>query len=192
MPFPVPNGEAEAAARFSVSAIGTDWKPAPHQAHLLVSLGDTKIPTATERLSLFTSLLAAVANAASSVGVYWGSAQATHDPGFLLSTAKSPDTVPRIMLWTGVSLAHEKDGRLSLLSLGMSQLGLPDLLFVTKQADGGDAFATFFDLLAYVAERGTPLPENDTVGRTAAEKLPVHYVPSPIDSKRKVWRVDLK
>ncbi len=40
---------------------------------------------------------------------------------------------------------------------------------------------TFFDLLGYVAERGEHFPEGDTVGRTADEKLPVHYVSSPID-----------
>jgi hypothetical protein len=33
--------------------------------------------------------------------------------------------------------------------------------------------------------------DGDTVGRTAAEKLPVHYVPSPVDPKVKVWRVEL-
>ena len=49
-----------------------------------------------------------------------------------------------------------------------------------------------YDLLAYVVSRGRPLPDGDTVGRTAAEKLPVHYVPSPIDPKVKVWRVELK
>ena len=39
--------------------------------------------------------------------------------------------------------------------------------------------------------RGEALPEGDTVGRTASEKLPVHYVPSPVDLKVKVWRVEL-
>ena len=36
------------------------------------------------------------------------------------------------------------------------------------------------------------MPDGDTVGRTAAEKLPAHYVPSPVDPKAKVWRVELK
>jgi hypothetical protein len=39
---------------------------------------------------------------------------------------------------------------------------------------------------------GKALLEGDTVGRTAEEKLPVRYVPSPVDPKQKVWRVELK
>jgi hypothetical protein len=49
-----------------------------------------------------------------------------------------------------------------------------------------------FDLLGYVASIGKPLPDGDTVGRTADERLPVSYVPSPLDSSKKVWRVELK
>ena len=38
MPVPVPKGEADDAARFSVSATGTGWKLPDHKAHLIVSL----------------------------------------------------------------------------------------------------------------------------------------------------------
>lgn len=55
----------------------------------------------------------------------------------------------------------------------MEQLNLPDLLLVAPKSTGNDALATFFDLLGYVAELGKPLPEGDTVGRAADERLPV-------------------
>jgi hypothetical protein len=74
----------------------------------------------------------------------------------------------------------------------MKQLGLPELLLEAPKKSAGQALETFFNLLAYVAERGKALPEGDTVGRTADERLPVHYVPSPADPKEKVWRVELK
>lgn len=32
----------------------------------------------------------------------------------------------------------------------------------------------------------------DTIGRSEMEKLPVQYVPSPLDRKTKVWRVEIK
>jgi hypothetical protein len=57
---------------------------------------------------------------------------------------------------------------------------------------GSDALGTFFDLLAYLADRGEALPEGDTVGRSAEERLPVHYVPSPVDPSKKVWRVEIR
>lgn len=190
LPVAVPNGEADAAARYSLSSIGTDWKMPAHKAHLVVTCDSSG--TAVESLSTFTSVLAAVADASPTVGIYWGDAGATHDPKFFLTTARDADVVPRMMLWTGVSLAREGDGRLSLLSLGMKQLNLPDLLLIAPKSAGNSALETFFDLLSYVASRGKALPEGDTVGRTPNEKLPVRYVPSPLDPKRKVWRVELK
>jgi hypothetical protein len=187
---PVPKGEAEGGVRFSVSALGTGWTLPPHKAHLIVTL-QKATPPGLASLSCFTSLLAAVAEASHAVGIYWGGAGATHDASFFIATAHEPGIVPRIMLWSGLSVAHESDGRLSLLSLGMKQLDLPDLLLVAPKDAGSDALTTFFDLLAYVAERGEPLPEGDTVGHTAQERLPVRYVPSPVDAKKRVWRVEL-
>lgn len=109
-----------------------------------------------------------------------------------MEVAESHGVVPRIMLWTGVSIAHEADGRLSMLSTGMAQLNLPDLLLVAPASESDAALEVFFDLLGYVADLGTPLPEGDTVGRTADERLPVRYVPSPIDPGTRVWRVELE
>lgn len=189
MPVAVPKGEAEDAVRFSVSAMGTGWKLPVHKAHLVVSLRDAV--SSLETLSRFTSLLAAVAESSPAVGIYWGDAGATHDPKFFVSTAREREVVSRTMLWTGVSVVREANGRLSLLSLGMKQLNLPDLLLIAPKSAGNEALGTFFDLLGYVADLGKPLPEGDTVGRTESERLPVHYVPSPIDPSTKVWRVEL-
>ena len=192
MPVAVPKGEADAGVRFSVSAIGTGWKLPPHKTHLVVTLQESESVSPVEAVSRFTSLLAAVAKASRAVGIYWGGAGATHDAKFFISTAESQGIVPRITLWTGVSVAGEADGRLSLLSLGMKQLNLPDLLLVAPKSASDAALETFFDLLGYLAELGKPLPEGDTVGRSADERLPVRYVPSPIDGATKVWRVELK
>jgi hypothetical protein len=190
LPAAVPGSEAQDAVRNSLSSLGTGWKLPNHKAHLIVTCdcpGD-----AIESLSLVTSVLAAVVDASATVGVYWGDAGATHDPKFFLTVAREPELDSLIMLWTGVSVAHEPDGRLSLLSLGMKQLGLPDLLLIAPNSMGNDSLEVFFSFLTYVAQRGKALPEGDTVGRTPTEKLPVHYVPSPIDPKTKVWRIELK
>jgi len=191
VPFPVPDGEADERARFSISALGTGWSLPPHRAHLVVTLPAAGGGSLIGRLSSFTTLLAAVTEASRAVGVYWGAAGATHDPEFVRSVAREPGLVSRIMLWNGVSMAREADGRLSLLSLGMGQLQLPDLLLVAPQHLGNEALATLCDLLAYVADRGRPIPEGDTVGRTAEERFVVEYVPSPADPTTKVWRVEL-
>ena len=130
-----------------------------------------------------TSLLGAVVKASPAVGIYWGEAGATHDAKFFLETAREQDVALRLTLWTGVSVGREPDGRLSLLSLGMKQLNLPDLLLIAPKSAGNSALEPFFTFLAYVADRGEPLPEGDTIGRSETEKLPVQYVPSPLDQR---------
>jgi len=191
MPVAVPNGEADQGAQFSLSSFRNQWELPPHRAHLVVTFNATAESPPIVQLSRFTSLVAAVTKVSPAVGVYWGSAGATHDSEFFVSVASEQDVISRMMLWSGVSIAREEDGRLSLLSLGMEQLNLPNLLLVAGTSSESVALETMFDLLAYVAERGEPLSEADTVGKTADEKLPVRYVPSPVDSSKKVWRVEL-
>jgi len=189
MPVPVPNNEADEGVQFSLSSLRHQWKLPPHCAHLVVTFRAVAHSLPVVRVSRFTSLLAAVTKSAPSVGVYWGNAGATHDPEFFVSVAADPGIVPRIMLWSGVSIAREGDGRLSLLSLGMKQLGLPDLLLVAGESSEPLALETMINLLGYVAELGEQLPEGDTVGRSAEERLTVSYVQSPVDPGKKVWRV---
>jgi Domain of unknown function (DUF4261) len=190
-PIPVPKGEADHHARFSLSSFRNNWKLPPHCAHLVVTLQSAPESSPIVQLSRFTSLLAAVIRSSPAVGVYWGNAGATHDSEFFVSVASEKRVVPRMVLWSGVSIASQSDGRLSLLSLGMKQLNLPDLLLIADKSRANDALATMFDLLSYVAQRGEALPEGDTVGRSDNDRLPVHYVRSPIDSAKKVWRVEL-
>jgi hypothetical protein len=193
MPAPVPRSEAEEAARFSISALGSGRKLPTHAAHLIVTLPASDSRSRFTTLSCFTSLLAAVSTAAGAIGVYWGNAGATHHADFFASVAQEPGLASRLMLWTGVSIAREPDGRLSYLSLGMQQLDVPDLLLVVpKSLSGNEALGTLLDLLAYVAQLGEALPEGDTVGRTVEERLPVHYVPSPVDPSKRVWRVEIR
>jgi len=191
IPAAVPEGEAENAARYSLSSFGNDWKLPAHCAQLLVSLRVESSSSLLIELSRFTSLLAAVTKVAPAVGVYWGNAGATHAADFFLSIASDRDVGPRMMLWSGVSMVRKKDGRLSLLSLGMEQLNLPDLLLVAGKSSENIAIEMMFDLLTYVAERGQPLPEGDSVGRNTDEQVTIHYIPSPIDSSKEVLHVEL-
>jgi hypothetical protein len=191
VPAAVPNGEADHGAQFSLSSFRNNWRLPSHHAHLVITFHAAADTPPIVALSRFTSLLASVTKASPAVGVYWGNAGATHDPEFFVSVASDPEVVPRMMLWSGVSIAREEDGRLSLLSLGMDQLNLPNLLLVAGDSSANAAIATMYDLLAYAAERGEPLPEGDTVGRTNDERLPVHYVESPVDPAKKVWRIEL-
>jgi hypothetical protein len=146
---------------------------------------------AEKRVSTFTSILAAIAEASGAVGIYWGDAGATHDPRVFRELAKTRTELPRIGLWTGISIAREGESY-GLLSLGMKQFELPDLLLVVPPAKADDAITFMLELLGMVIKDGRPIPEGDTVGRSATEKLRVHYVTSLVDPKARVWRVEMK
>lgn len=188
MPMPVPNGEADDHARFSVMALVTQWKLRPHAAHLMVM---TLYPgtSALERTRTAHRLIAAVALAAgtNAVGVYVGNGGVTHEAAFYAETVA--DTPDAIVAWSGVSIARSGN-RVSLLSMGMRQLGLPDVELTAETTPAGEAMGTLFDILLYVARRGAPIPEGDTVGQSATQRIPVRYLPSPIDASVKVMRVD--
>lgn len=192
VPAPVPDGEAEGAVEYSISAMRDGWQLPPHRAHLVVALRSSSDVPPVERVSRFTSLLAAVVQASSAVGVYWGAARATHDAALFTKIAADPGVVPRILLWTGLSIAREPNGRLSLLSLGMDQLELPDLLLTAPKGREEQAYGAFFDFLGYVASRGHAIGGGDTVAFTRNERLPVRYVPSPVDPDTSVCSIDLR
>jgi hypothetical protein len=169
MPRPVPDGEAEDNARFSFFAVANHWTPPPHAAHLVVmSTGPGATPL--ERTRNFHRLLAAVTAAAGAnvVGVYVGGI-ATHDPeSYVRAVREMPDP---IIAWCGVDVVRDGD-RLSLLSSGMRRLGVPDVIVTVPASHADHALLDFYDLLLYIARRGTALPEGDTVGRTRDREDP--------------------
>lgn len=189
IPMPIPNGEAEDNVRFSLSSLKGGWTLPPYAAHVMVTMmGGEGSPVDT--MADFTAFIAAITATSSAVGVYWGNAGATHAREFVLTLAEEQETTPRLMLWSGISIAREEDGRLSLLSLGMRQLGLPDLLFKPIVMAPGEAIMTLYDLMSYCLSLGKPIPAGNTVGRTADERIPVRYVPSPRDRSVKVLLID--
>ncbi len=189
IPMQVPGGEAEQGAQFSVSALADGWEVPPYQAHLVVTFSASAETPPVERVMRFTSILAAVTQASPAVAVYWGGAGATHDSEFFTTVAA--DRNMGMLLWSGLSVARHADGRLSLLSTGMEQLELPNMLLLVGESSEGEALAFMYDVLGYVAQRGEALPDGDTVGWTDDQRLPVRYVESPVDPEKKVFCIEL-
>jgi hypothetical protein len=187
VPGPIPEGEAEHAAQFSVASLGQTG--APHSAHVVLAYTPAEDLSALGELQAFTRVVAALLVATRAQAVYWGDSGATHPAGFFVDIAQNVE-IP-MPLWSGVSQGRTAEGRISLLSLGMSQVALPDLLLTARPEDAQEALAFFYDLLAYVAERGIVLRAGETTGRTAEELLVVRHQPSPMDDELTVFCVDL-
>ncbi len=188
MPVPVPNREADMAASASLAALTAGGPPrVDHAAHLTVV---TTGATGLQALVAHTRIVAACADAYGAVAVYEGNAGATHPTPFYLDVVTTMD--PPVMVWTGVSVARVPPARTEILTLGVERmLGLPDMLVSAPVGAGGGALPFLFDLLLYAITRGGPLPDGDTVGRTAAERIPVRYVASPVEPTKTVARIEL-
>jgi hypothetical protein len=70
------------------------------------------------------------------------------------------------------------------------QFGMMELRVTAPRRGQRDSVLSVFDVLASAARRGSPVPEGDTVGRSAKERLKAGYESSPVDPSQKVWRVD--
>ena len=184
---PVPDGEADQAARFSLSALTTGWTLPEHQHHILVVATTIDEKSGLPVRCDFTRVVAAIARASSAVGVYWGAGPATHEPGFFFETTRDND-LP-LLVWTGVSVARDQE-RVSLLSVGMQQFAMDDLLLTAPVDQLGSALEMFIDLLQYALQRGRTVRAGETVGRSDDERFAVTSEVSPIDPDARVWRVD--
>jgi hypothetical protein len=190
IPAPIPDGEAEAMAGYSISSLGTGWQLGSHEGHVVVTLQEEDSGLSPQRLLRFSRLLAGVIDGIDDVvGIYSGEAHATHDPDFFRDMAMEDSIVP-VHLWNGISVAGD-DKTVSLLSLGMKQLGQPNLKLTGPSAEGSALIGFFFNLLEYAAKRGAAVEDGSTVGRTDQEKLVVRHETSPIDDRDTVWCVDL-
>ena len=185
IPVPIPDQEAEDAVQFSCARFVEKSGLQTQRAHLIVTLTSER-ETPIERQTTLVRVAAAFAVASDAIGVYLN--RVTHTATFFIAQARADFAM---MLITGVIVIDGGSGQRKLLSRGLTELGLPELVIKTRGRVASDVLGLFFELVAMLARRGEPLPARDTVGRDADEKLRVRYEPSPADVTEPVWSVDL-
>lgn len=193
MPLPVPNREADGAFAYSYSAgLNAERGLAPHQAHLITFFRDEPGRTIYDGLTRFTYLVAAVAQASHAIAIYWGDAGATHSARFFIDRARECDPDLMLPLWCGFEVAQDGP-RASVLTVGMRrQLGIMEMRITAPRRNLSEYVGAMFDILAYAARSGAAVPDGDTIGRSADERLRVRYERSPADPEQQVWRVDFE
>jgi hypothetical protein len=194
MPSPIPKGEADVHAKWSLAGATRDWKPEPHNAHAIVAWRQGRALPAVESTRRFTWLLAAVGQASHGLGIYWGDSGATHPVDYFVQVAGQDSNALLATIWSGLSIASDRGDpqRMSLVTVGMEQVGLPDLeISAPRSLSKGEALTFMMNLLGYALTRGQAIPQGETVGRTSEERLLVRYVASPVVPGKQVWRVEL-
>jgi hypothetical protein len=184
----VPNAEADTSAFLSLSSV-QGWRLGKHTAHLALALDTGGRLASLQHLTHLTRVAAAVARSCGALGVHWGGGPVTHSTDFFTEVARETE-VP-LPTWVGVSVTPEAGGRTALLSFGMAQRQLPELLLTTPSAEVPDALDFFFSALATVAERGVAPEEGERLPRSLFSRPKVSYTESPVEPGKRVWKVEL-
>jgi hypothetical protein len=183
MPAPVPNGEAESHCRYSLESVFRGPEIKGHTAHILV-ITRTESPTSVDSLKIHLRNTAAVAKAHEAVAVYDAASCATHTADFYLEEIQRAELPVAII--SGISVANEDNDRLSVLTLGLRQLGLRELLVEVSRTNWDDGIDFIMNLASYVIGRGQQIPDGDTVGYSDTQRLRVTYRTSPLEQTEQV------
>jgi hypothetical protein len=132
---------------------------------------------------------ASVAHALDALGVYDGNAGATHLAPFYIGAIQQESLPPHIV--TGLSLAKESEGRVSVLTTGLRRLGLREFLVTVPIREIQPGIDYVLDLVGYVVDRREQIANGETVGRSVEERLLVTHRKSPVSDSEDVVTLDL-
>lgn len=162
-------------------------------AHFITALGNGPGSLRKRDLTI-ARLTGAVALANRSVAAMLGHGMTFHRTAMFISAIleAGDDGVP-IPGGIDVTISGEPDGRASILIHGMPRYGRQDLYVTAKATEDSMKFAYEFaaSIADWMLNTDEQVPDGDTVGRTAEERITVKRVPNPIDSKTMVIKLDL-
>ena len=182
---PVPAEAISEGARRSLASLLSDAPIAPHAAQLVLELTpDAEVPPA-RALDAFTTVAAAAARASDAAAIMLPRARVTHPADFVINAVRERSALS--IIWVGLELSGTTDD-VVLTSVGLTRVGRSELQLGAPRRRIGQAIVMFHELVAEVLRRDADVPDDGTLGREAAEKLPVRLVPGA--DGRTVMRVD--
>ncbi|GIW91490.1 MAG: hypothetical protein KatS3mg109_1922 [Pirellulaceae bacterium] len=188
LPARVPDPDTEEHMRFSCGRYQDDWKRPEYRAYLVVWFDSHPGTPRWLVMSRFIAVVAAVMETSRATGVYWLGARATHTANYFLRTASEHSVAANATLWSGFACTAEDDGQFGFLSLGMSQLDMPDVLVMVRESSDSDALTFLYDIIHFLARRGKPFDDGDVFVDDDEREFPIRYVPSPLQPKKLVAR----
>ena len=161
-----------------------------HTHHFIVSLmGGPESPL--ERHLWLTKFVAAVMELSDAAGVYWGAGTVVHNPKLfcdLAEVAEPDDYMPQ--LWIDMRIWSERR-RAYFATTGLSAFGLPEIEVEGAKLNPRELMEFCENVIRYVIGRGEPIPDGDTLGRSAAEKIRVRHLPSMWERDGPVMKLEM-
>ncbi|MBX9625958.1 MAG: DUF4261 domain-containing protein [Gemmataceae bacterium] len=189
MPAPVPWDDLEGPCETA------RWWPTAadelrgHTHHLIVSLmGGPGTPL--ERHVWLTKYVAVVTELTDAAGVYWGAGTVVHQPeAFRELAAVVSAEDPVAPLWVDHRLWSEDGKTARFATTGLRAFGLPEVEVDRSSWEPGELHDFCSSIVGYVLGRGAAIPDGDTIGRSAAEKVKVVYARSMWEREGEVMKL---
>jgi len=176
MPGQIPAEDLEWPAQVA----GWYWEDAieqvkTHKSHVIVGTMSEADPI-TQHL-LVTHTAAAVCEAANAICVYWGTSGVLTPSDMYIEQASTADaeSLP-VPLWLSVSWAKLEDGRMEIVTHGLTEFGHLEL---GSRSDDPDATFFLYDIAGYLMSSGAQLEHGQTIGSSEDEKLGIVHGPAP-------------
>lgn len=189
MPFPIPDGEAEANAAGNLLWPNGEEEAALHRSHVIVyvTAGDEESPV---EVAMTVTRLALIAlELFDGLGVYWGNASVTNSRELFEQCAgEMTDTHLPLQIWLRFQPVKQDD-EFGMYTLGLRQFGLMEIEIERCPLELSEVFDFVSNLAHYLVMSGPVIKDGNTVGGSAEERILVRHQPSMIEKTRRVHKV---
>lgn len=170
MPSPIPNHEAEEAAKRNIL-----WKDgadavAKHQAHMIVAVMNKF--DALDQQELLAKVACSLLELDNAIGIY--KAPTVYEKEFYINFAKTIDEgecpVP-IYVYVGM---YSEDGKVYAFTSGLSVFGKLEMEVLGTNLQPNELLSFMYTISEYVISEDVELKDGETIGFTDDDKIPVH------------------
>jgi hypothetical protein len=189
MPAPIPWGDLEGPCETARWWPEAEEVLREHTHHFIVSLmGGPESPI--ERHIWLTKFVAAVMELSDAAGVYWGPGTLVHNPEFFCElAAKSSSENFTPMLWIDMRIWGDEQRRVYFATTGMAAFGLMEIEIDGAKWNPSELLEFCENIATYVIKRGESIPDGNTLGRSATEKIKVRHAPSMWEREEPVMKL---
>ncbi len=169
MPNPVPDNEAENAAKNNILWKDGDKEVAKHGAHIMLAVMNKF--DAIDQALLFAKVACSLLKLDNAIAIYKN--PTCYEKKFYVDFAmsiKEGELPMPILIYTGMYLA--KTGICAFTS-GMRFFGKEEIEVVDSQKQPGEVISFLLSITEYVVSENAELKDGETIGFTEDEKLPI-------------------
>lgn len=191
MPTPIPWSDLEGPC-----ATAWYWPEATermknHKSHIIVSVVGTKLDKIDNAL-LLTKIVSAVAECASTAGIYWGAGTIVHSVETFkeMTEGRNREILP-LYAWVDFRVIPEKKNSFSLFTTGFKLFDIMEIEIIKSKKQPNVLIDKAFNMGHYILDNGPVVKNGDTIGFTAGEKIKILHKNSMWDKSDKVYQLKL-